>query len=148
MSKTDEAVMQLLVKVEQKKDEIKKLKQKPTWHTNCSFGYENDPDKSKDRVNIQTRRETDLIDFYAFFLQREEYLTRVGSELGIPVELTHLGYSIAEWKSDLKTRLGQLSIEQKQKELEELDKRVNKLVSPDQRREMELKALQAILGEG
>ena len=35
-----------------------------------------------------------------------------------------------------------LSIEKKQKELEELDVKVNRLVSPEQRRVMELRALQ------
>ena len=40
-----------------------------------------------------------------------------------------------------------LKIEKEKQEIEELDKRVNKLVTSEQRREMELKALQEILGE-
>lgn len=154
---TDDAVMKLLVTVEKKKNEIKALKQKPQWLTNCSFGYETPVSKrrigerdedSHDRVNIQTRRDVDeLLGFYSLLLQKEEYLHRAATELGVKTELKHMNFTIADWKADLKTRIGQLSIEQKQKEIDELDNRVNKLVSPDQRREMELKAIQELLGE-
>lgn len=143
---TDEAVMELLRTVDKKKKEIQALKKKPIWYTNCTFGYS--AESSHDRVNIQTRRDLEtLVGFYAFLLERETYLAAAAEELGVKVEFTHLNYPISEWKADLKTRIGQLSIEEKQKEIDELDKRVNKLVSPDQRREMELKALQEILGQ-
>lgn len=58
-----------------------------------------------------------------------------------------MAYPIADWKDDLRTRADQLGIEQKKKDFETLDKRVNSLVSPEQRREMELIALQKELGE-
>ena len=145
MSKTtDDAVMELLVAVEKKKQEIAEMKKRPQWLTNCSFAY--DAESSHGRVNIQTRRDVEtLLDFYAFLLQREEYFNRAAEELTIGAKATHLGFSISDWKSDIKTRLAQLLIEEKQQELEVLDKRVNKLVSPEQRREMELKALQKLL---
>lgn len=149
MAKTkniDDAVMQMLKTVEKKKKEIQALKQKPQWLTNCCFWYDADAKKVSERVNIGTQRDTQtLVDFYAFLCQREQYLRQTADELNITVELSHLGYPIAAWKTDLKTRIGQLSIEQKQAELAELDKRVNAIVSVDQRREMELQALQAAL---
>ena len=80
-------------------------------------------------------------------MQREEYAEKAAEELGLPVDLIWLGYPIADWKMDLKSRAAQLSVEQKKREIEALSKRVDKLVSPDQRREMELKALQLILDE-
>ena len=89
----------------------------------------------------------EIIDWYVFLSQKEEGITKAAEELGLPADVSWLGYPIAEWKEDLKTRAAQLSIEAKQKEIEELDKRVNKLVSPDQRREMELVALQELLAE-
>ncbi len=142
----DNAVMDLLLTVTRKKDEIKKAKKRPQWKTNCTFGY--NPDELNDRVNIMTvRNPARLIDFYVFLLQKEQFSANAADELGLELDLTWLGYPIADWKADLKSRAAQLSVDKKQKEMEALDKRVNKLVSPDQRREMELKLLQDILND-
>jgi len=141
----DKAVLELLVKVEEKKEEIKKLKSRPQWLTNCSFSKNPDITDPVKRVNIQIQSAEVLVDFYAYLLEREEFLTRAAEELGIEADLTHLGCKIADWKADFKTRINQLSIEKKQAELDALDKRVNKLVSAEQRREMELQAIQEML---
>ena len=141
---TDEAVMELLVTVQRKKEEIKAAKKKPQWKTNLSIGR--DPQTPQGRVNIMTRTDpNEIVDWYVFLVQKEEHVEKAASELGLPANLTWLGYPIADWKEDLKSRAAQLSIDQKQKEIEALDKRVNQLVSPDQRRAMELEALQKIL---
>ena len=146
---TDEAVLDLLRKVQQKKDEIAKASKKPQWKTNCTIGY--DPETTAGRVNIMTVRDPQKVaDLYAFLLQKEDYFKRAALELGIETqgkELMYMAYPVADWKEDLKTRAAQLGIDQKKRELDALDDRVNKLVSPDQRREMELEALQKVLGE-
>lgn len=148
MAKTksaDEIVMELLIKVGKKKEEIKAAKKKPQWKTNCSLGM--DPKSSQDRTNIQVVREPrTLINLYGFLTQMEEHHGNAADELGLPADLTYMAYPIEDWKDDLKSRAAQLSVETKQKEMAELDKRVNKLVSPEQRRTMELEALQQILG--
>lgn len=142
---TDDLVMGLLKKVQQKKEEIKAARKKPDWKTNLSIGR--DPATTHGRVNIMTRSDpNEIIDWYVFLLEREKNVAQAAEELGLTADLTWLGSPIADWKADLKTRAGQLSIDAKKKEMEVLDKRVNKLVSPDQRREMELKALQELLG--
>ncbi len=143
---TDELVLDLLKKVQQKKDEIKAAKKKPQWKTNLSIGR--DSTTTHGRVNIQVRTDpNEIIDWYVFLTQKEEHASKAAKELGLPVDLSWLGFPIADWKSDLKSRAAQLSIDAKQKEMEALDKRVNKLVSADQRREMELKAIQELLAE-
>lgn len=143
---TDEAVLGLLRKVADKKAEIAKAKKKPQWRTTCTIGY--DQDSPSGRVNIQTVRDSrKIVDFYAFLLQREKHQQLAAAELGLEPNLIWQGAPIEDWKHDLKARAGQLSIDEKQVELDELDARVNKLVSPDQRREMELKELQKVLGE-
>lgn len=143
---TDDLVLEMLKKVQQKKEEIKTAKKKPQWKTNCTLGY--DPASTQDRVNIQVVREPNiLVALYAFLLMKVSLVTEAAKELGLPLDLTYMGYSIEDWHHDLKARAAQLSIDAKQKEMEALDKRVNKLVSPDQRREMELAALQDLLAE-
>lgn len=143
---TDEAVLGLLKKVSQKKEEIKKAQKKPQYKTNLTIGY--DPNTTAGRIMIQTVTDAPkLMDIYAFLLSKEEFLTEAANELGLPLDTTYMGYEIDDWKHDLKARAAQLSIEAKKRELDVLDKRVNSLVSPDQRREMELAALTAELGE-
>ncbi len=141
---TDDLVLELLRKVQQKKQEIKAAKRAPKWKTNLSLGR--DPSTTHGRVNIMTRTDpNEIIDWYIFFIKKEEHITKASEELGLPADLTWLGFPVADWKEDLKTCAARLSIDAKQKEMEALDKRVNKLVSPDQRREMELKALTELL---
>jgi len=143
---TDDAVMELLVRVAKKKEEIKKMKIRPQWKTNCTIGKIED--STHDRVNIQTvRNEGVLMSLYAFLLQQEKLLNTASEELKLEYNGSWQGYSIDDWKSDLKSRANQLLIDKKEKELQVMDNRVNKLVSPDQRREMELEALQAMLGD-
>lgn len=145
MAKTmDEQVMDLLAKVTEKKKEIEKLSRKASWATTCTIGF---TDSVNDRVNIMTiKDQAKLVQIYATLLVIEEKWKQANLELGLVVEPLHQNYKISDWKLDLQFRAGQLSIENKKKELEKLDERVNKLVSPEQRREMELKALQAELG--
>ncbi len=144
----DELVLEMLKTVERKKKEILSLKKRPTWKTNCSLGH--DPESSHDRSNIQTVKDPRrLVQLYAMLMQIEERYAMAAQELGLPEDLTYMAYPIVDWKDDLKTRATQLSVEVKQKEMDDLDRRVNKLVSPDQRREMELTAIQEILaGKG
>ena len=143
---TDEAVMTLLRKVQDKKDQIVKASKKPQWKTNCTIGY--DPETASGRVNIMTVRDPiKIVDLYAFLIQKADYRQRAATDLDVTTDLTYMGYPIEDWKDDLKSRVDQLNIDKKKKELEVLDKRVNSIVSPDQRREMELVALEAELAD-
>jgi len=142
----DQAVLDLLVKVEQKKKEIAKAKTRPVWRTSCTFGK--DPNSTQDRTNIQTVRDTrKLVEIFAFLNIQQQELRRAADDLNVDFDGNWLSYSISDWKEDIRTRVAQLSIEQKQKEIDILDERVNRLVTPEQRRIMELKALQQILGD-
>lgn len=140
----DEQVLALLVKVKKQQDVITQLEKRPTWITSCTIGFS---DAVHDRVNIQVVKDPNkLVEIYAGLLAREGNWKQANLELGLLTEPVHQGYKIADWKTDLKTRAGQLSIETKKKELEKLNARVNALVSPEQRRAMELAALTAELG--
>lgn len=142
---TDDAVMELLRTVKQKKDEIKALSRKPNWLTTCTLGRNSD--SAADRVNIMTIVDpARIIELYTFLLEKELHWEKAAKDLGFDLAPTHQGYSIADWKADLKTRASQLVLEQKRRDIDTLDKRINSLVSPDQRREMELEALQKELG--
>lgn len=136
----DSLVLELLEKVEKKKEEIKNAKKKPQWITNCSFQYENK------HINIQTIRSKEkLVEICALIICNKKEKEEAAKLLDIEYSYSFSGYTDTEWIKDLRTRVKMLSIEDKEKELEELDKRINKLVTSEQRRAMELEQLQKLL---
>lgn len=136
----DEQVMQLLAQVSMRKKQIELLKVRPSWKTNCTFGKIS---TTEGRVNIQTVRDLNiLVEIYAFLNQTYLQFSQAAKELGLEFDGKWQNYPISDWKDDLKTRVSQLTYEKRLKELEELNARIDKLVTPEQRREMELKDLQ------
>ena len=145
---TDEVVMSLLKKVQEKKQEIEKASKTPKWKTNCTLKMQSDPGRQENNLHILAIRDVEkLMEIYSYLLQREDYLQKAAQELDVIYDPVYMGYTIADWKEDLKFRMSQLNIQKRKQELEELDKRVNGLISVEQRREMEVKALQELLEE-
>lgn len=151
---TDDAVMELLMRVQKKKEAIKVAKKTPRWKTNCSIAFDSfhvidfGRDTAHKRINIQVEKNPRvLMELYGNLIHLTERLELAAKELDLPSDLTYMAYPICDWVEDITTRAAQLSIDGKQKEVDALDKRVNSLISPDQRREMELQALQQLLGE-
>jgi hypothetical protein len=58
-----------------------------------------------------------------------------------------MGYGFDAWKTDIRSRVNQLQVNAKKKELESLETRLDALVTVEQRRELELAAIQKELGE-
>ena len=139
----DKLVIDLLRKVEEKKEAIKNNKKKPKWRTNCVWKSE------FKNINIQTV--TAISELVALAAHIDSLIK--GVELGaklLDVELEEddkemHGYPAFDWIEDLKTRTRMLLVAKQEEELADLDKRVNKLVTPEQRRAMELEALKDLL---
>jgi hypothetical protein len=140
-NKTDALVLELLKKVEQKKQQIGNA-ERPQWETNCSFRY--DPNNNA-AVNIQVVRDLEqLVDIHAFLSIRYHAYLESLKDLGVePKEAPFkwLNFTFEQWENDIQTRIGTLRIKTKRDELAALEARVNALVSPEQRREIELAKL-------
>ena len=100
---TDQIVLQLLAKVEEKKKQIGNA-ERPSWNTNCSFGF--DPNNN-DRINIQVVRDLEvLVGIHAFLSHRyESYLNSLKS-LGITereAPFKYLGFSYENQSSNRAT---------------------------------------------
>jgi hypothetical protein len=139
--KTDTLVLELLKKVEEKKQQIGSA-ERPSWLTNCSFGFDQ---TSNARINIQVVREIEsLVEIHAFICDKHETYNISLGALGIPEKdapFKWMGFSYQQWESDIRTRLNGLRLKQKRDELMKLEERVNALVSPEQRRALELEKL-------
>lgn len=140
---TDELVLQLFNKVKGRKKEIEKA-EKPKWLTSCTIGFNSGT--VQDRINIQTVTDLDkLIFLYGFIKEKRRIWYEVCEELDIKKSFKWMGYSHDEWKTDIRSRVAQININAKKKELEVLEARLDKLISTEQRRELELAEISKVL---
>lgn len=141
--KTDKKTLELWDKVQEKKKEIAKA-EKPVWKTNCSFsfGLFND----KDRVNLQTISDLNILTMIlAFLIQMEEAWTKASNALGITSKFNWMSFSREDWEADIKTRVTKIQITTKKKEFESLEARLNSILSPEMKAELELAEIEKAL---
>lgn len=140
----DEIVQELIEVVKQKKSEIAKA-EKPKWMTNCSFPYseENSP-----RLNLNTvALESTLVTILGNLIMRKNAHEQAQYILGSKSTFNWGGYSFEDWKADIQTRLFKIQINDKKKELEILEARLDKLISPELKAKLELEEIQNILSK-
>lgn len=144
-TKVDTMVLELLKKVEEKKQQIGSA-ERPSWNTNCSFGYNVE---SNFRVNIQVAQLEQLVEIHAFLTTKKSAHSTSLKMLNLTdkeVPFKHLNFTYDQWTDDIETRINGLRIKAKKDELAKLEERVNALVSPEQRRAIELEKLVKEIG--
>lgn len=142
---TDQLVKELFDQVQEKKLAIEKA-EKPCWQTSCTFAYS--ADSAHDRKDIRVMNDVrKIVDMLAFLIDRKEKSEKAAQELGVEHKFTWLGFSLDEWKSDFQTRVNQISIQERRKELAEIEARLNAIISPELKAQMELEALAALLNK-
>jgi hypothetical protein len=78
-------------------------------------------------------------------MDRKDKSESAAKELGVVYNFTWLGFSVDEWKEDFQTRVNQISVQEKRKELAELESRLNAIISPELKAQMELEAIAELL---
>lgn len=142
---TDDLVLELFNKVKNKQKEITAA-EKPRWVTSATIGY--NPDIATDRINLQTVTDIKkLVDIYGYLTNKFHSWASSCEDLGLKIKFTWMGYSFSDWEKDIKSRVAQIEVNAKKKELADLESRLNQLISVEQRRELELAAIQELLGE-
>ena len=143
-NKTDELVQQLFGVVQTKKAEIAKAL-KPNWETNCVF--KTNPDSSAS-VNLQVCSSLDeLISILGFLCEKRNSFKEAQEILGTNLNFKWSGFSFDAWVSDIKTRINKIEITTKKRELEDLENRLDKLISPELKAKLELLEIQKILNK-
>lgn len=143
MENIDNRIQELFKKVELKKKEIKKI-ESSNWKTNCTFAFN---PGSSERHNIHVISDNSLlISILAFLLEKESFYNKAMEELGVTEpEFTWQSYSVLEWKQDLQSRLNKLNISKKKAQLNTLEEKLNGLVSPEVKRQLEVAAIEELL---
>lgn len=142
--KADEKTLALIEEVKNKKAEIAKI-QRPNWLTNCSFSYQ--PKGRPEPINLHVVSDVfELINIVAFLNLREQAYEDAVDMLQVEVPTFEwYGHLTEEWIADVKTRIDQIQLSDKKKKLEILEKRLDKIISPELKRQMELEAIEAEL---
>lgn len=141
--KTDDKTLDLIKLVNQQKAEIAKA-EKPNWNTNCSFSY---AENSSNVTNIHVEANIkNLICIASFLRDKENSYKETAKLLGVDApEFTWDGFSTNDWINDIKMRINKIQITTKKKKLETLEARLNAIISPELRAELELKAIESEL---
>lgn len=145
MANTKEEIVQGLYNlIQKKKNEIAKS-ERPNWETNCNFRFNRETTTS---INLQVCSSIeDLTEMLGFLMTKQYFHQAAQDELGLKLKFKWLGFTVEQWTSDIKTRVGKLELVSKKKELESLEDRLNKLeLTKEMREQMELEAIVKLLG--
>ena len=136
---TDSITLDLMRQVEKQKKEISNA-ERPNWITNCSFSY---TEKSSDAINIHVESNVrTLICIAAFLNSKEAAYKKAASILGVEDDtFTWGGFTTQNWIDDLKLRINKIQINSKKKKLEVLESRLNAIISPELKAQMELESI-------
>lgn len=141
----DELIEDLFKELNLKKEEVAKA-EKPVFVTGGQFRYNEGISNTIDIMTIRDSRK--LIEILVFLKERSKNYKEAASELGIDnPNFTWLGFTYDEWFNDLKIRSNFLNIAKRKAELADLEARLNRIVSPEQRAKMELAEISAALGK-
>lgn len=137
----DDKVRGLFDVLQKQKEKVEQAEQetKQSWKTKCTISI---PSLSPTPINIQTANQSLVLSIGASLLVYQQTTAEAAKRLGIEEDVTEYnGSSIDDWIADLKKRVAVIGITEKRKSLAELEKRLDAIVSPEVRRQMELEAL-------
>lgn len=142
VKKTDKSTLALLAEIKRQKAEIANA-ERPNWKTNCSFSYTG---SQSNAINLHVA--TDLMELariVAFLRRTEKDMVEACNELGIAPDgasvLKWNGYIVQDWVDDIKARIDKIQIASKKAKLAKLESRLNAIISPELRAQMELEAI-------
>ena len=138
METLDDKVKKLFDLVQEKKSQIAKL-EKPSYKTNLSF-----PTADGNRVNLQVVNDpVQLIKILASLKNDAHAFVSICIEKGwTGFEYKHASYTYEEQEADITTLINRINIKKMKDDLADKEKKLNALLSPEKKRELELAALE------
>ena len=141
----DTKIDAMLASIKKQRSEVEALEKilKRSWETNGSFNY----GSNTVPTNIQTASAATLQSILADLINKQNAMGQAAKILGIDSSPNLIsGFTYEQWEADFKKRVAKIQIDEKKKKLDAAEARLNVLVSPEKRREMELAELEAELG--
>jgi hypothetical protein len=148
-STPDDKITQLLAKVEAQKAAIAEA-ERPVFRTNRTFSFV-DGDLNKSHNLAVVSDVSALLKMMAHVAAAAQaYYGIAGDILGPdekPPAFTWNGYSDLDWLHDIKLRVSQIRLKAAREKLQDLEARLDKIISPERRRELELQAIERELSK-
>ena len=139
---TDQKTLKLLVEVQKRKQEISKL-QRPNWKTNCTFSFSGDMKNAKS-LHVENDVQK-LVQVAAFLISQSEGYEKANKLLGTSESFLWQGYPLQDWLDDISTCVGKILLKNKREKLKTLEARLDAVISPELRAQLELEAIQTEL---
>jgi hypothetical protein len=146
MAKTDKKTLDLLKKVNEQKEEISKAGGATAFKTNCTFSYVEG--KENESFSLHSQSIQSLIQIAAFLKEKEEFYNRAIAALNVKdvPPFSWKGQPVENWLHDIKVDIEKLQLSVRKKQLAEMEARLNAILSPEKRAELELELLEGLIG--
>jgi len=145
----DDKITQLLAKVEAQKAAIAEA-ERPVFQTNRTFSFV-DGDLSKSHNLAVVSDIATLLKMMAHVAAAARAYRLVATgilDVGEqPPTFTWNGYTEDAWFHDIKLRVRQIRLKAQREKLQDLEARLDKIISPERRRELELQAIERELSK-
>ena len=139
----DTITLELIKEVQKRRQEIAEVS-RPQWKTNCNFRFEGS-DRS---INLHVATDiTTLVSMATHVLQLQDYFDKAVKVLDIKEDMfcEFCGSPTEAWLADIKLRISMVGLKKKKASLKKMEDRLDAIISPELRREMELEAIKAEL---
>jgi hypothetical protein len=140
--KNDALVGQLLKKVEEKKAQIKKIKN-PSFKTNLSLPV----DGTSTRINLNVASPELLFRILVDLETRIEKSSAVAGKYDLVFDNAWHGFTLEDWRTDVVLKIKQSQAQRQVTELRTIEKKLEGLMSEDKRTNIELEKLSELLGD-
>lgn len=145
----DDKIAQLLALVERQKASIAEA-ERPVFRTNRTFSFV-DGDLNKVHNLAVVADVGALLKMAAHVMAQSSFYVAAGvSILGneeVPPKFLWNGYSGEDWIHDIKLRVSQIRLRAQREKLQLLEERLDKIISPERRKELELAAIERELAK-
>jgi hypothetical protein len=144
MEAIDKKIQDMFELVLKQKKEIQTI-EKYSYITNCSFSF--DPDGANKRHNLQVVPIDTLVDILGFLIQKRDAFLEAKKMLALDnkYQFEYMGFSFEDWYNDIQSRISKITITEKRKKLQTIEEKLNSLLSPEKKRELELIELEKML---
>lgn len=144
MENIDQKISSLFNVVQLKREAVAKAEEnsKKSWLTNCSLTINGESQPK----NLQTANEKSVQSILTFLLMNRQFVKQAADLLGLDFDDQYNTYSYDDWITDCQKRISIIKLKAQKDNLNEMETRLNAIVSPEQRRAMELEAISKSLG--
>lgn len=136
----DQTIRDLFRKLETRKAKISehKAQMQGSWKTTGAWRRLG---TSTSTTNIQTANFESIVDIAMEVVMLDNARKEVEQRLGVQTQNTIQGYSVDVWFADFSKRLATIQVRDEEAELAKLEARLNQVLSPEDRRRIEVELL-------